>query len=684
MKTTAYTSLALLPILSLAGACGKTPPATSPGGPSAASVRQAGAAPVRPPAQYGDLTREQFNRLAVRKNLPLFWSSDKNQNGAVDADEVASLLFYPSPADGVQNPWVSQGKLTPAFDAAYASIVKTANEQPTGNAGEVTRRSLVAQDLDQGMPTLVYNDLRASSPAEKEFVGHVLAATKLVDAIFAIQTGSAALASQVPSDDTASQSLFRRNWGPKCTAPKTDKNPACSAIPGAPQALVDSYPASLQADANFCEAIEKRPDEKALLDPFTVVRAGAGAALSAVPITAAYADKMTAIAKELRAAAASLDTSEAALSAYLTAAAQSFSTNDWGPADEAWSKMNATNSKWYLRIGADEVYWEPCSHKAGFHVTFARINKDSLAWQTKLTPVQQAMEQDLASLIGSPYKARSVTFHLPDFIDIVWNAGDDRTALGATIGQSLPNWGKVANEGRGRTVAMSNLYTDSDSLRVRRSQAESLLTSETMAGYSEGATPGLLSTILHEATHNLGPSHEYEYKGKTDEQAFGGGLASMMEELKAQTGALYFVDFVARKNLISAELARQTYTDSIVWAFGHISRGMYTPEHKRKAYSQLAAVQIGFLMDEGALTFDSQAMAANGTDKGAFTIQQERMPAAVAKMMKAIGMLKATGDKDGATALASKYVDGDVVPHKLIAERYLRSPKVSFVYALDM
>ena len=78
------------------------------------------------------------------------------------------------------------------------------------------------------------------------------------------------------------------------------------------------------------------------------------------------------------------------------------------------------------------------------------------------------MEKALAVLAGPPYEAREVSFHLPDFIDIVLNAGDARAARGATIGQSLPNWGPVANEGRGRTVAMTNFYADPDSRDVTR------------------------------------------------------------------------------------------------------------------------------------------------------------------------------------------------------------------------
>ncbi len=197
---------------------------------------------------------------------------------------------------------------------------------------------------------------------------------------------------------------------------------------------------------------------------------GAGADLRPVPYTEAYKAEMGAIAKELLAAAAlaAKNPAEAPFTAYLRAAAASFQTNDWVPADEAWAKMNAGNSKWYLRVAPDEVYWEPCARKAGIHLAFARINQASVEWQRKLAPVRQEMEQLIAQRAGAPYAARKVAFQLPDFIDIVINAGDDRSPLGATAGQSLPNWGPVVASGRGRTMVMSNLYQDADSRAARR------------------------------------------------------------------------------------------------------------------------------------------------------------------------------------------------------------------------
>ena len=321
--------------------------------------------------------------------------------------------------------------------------------------------------------------------------------------------------------------------------------------------------------------------------------------------------------------------------------------------------------------------------QGGLSPDLRRINQGSLAWQAKLKPVQQDMESSLATTIGAPYRSRNVTFHLPDFIDIVLNAGDDRNPIGATIGESLPNWGPLVAAGRGRTVAMSNLYTDPDSLKIRRAKAESLFTRESLALYTDDAQPGLLSTILHEATHNLGPGGEYAVGGKKDKDSFGGELASMLEELKAQTGALYFVEFLHQRHLLSDDEAKKAYVDSMVWALNHISRGMYNGAGKGKPYSQLSAIQVGFLMHEGAMRWDPAAVAANGTDKGAFLIDFTRFPAAVDKLMVAVGGIKARGDKASALALTRPFVDGTVVPMKIIADRSLTYPSPNFVYAID-
>lgn len=643
-------------------------------------------------SSHGDLSRLRFNQLALRLDLPLFWASDANQNGTPDPDEVRALRFYP-----VSLRWTEGDHFTPEFEAAMRRI-RAENE---ASISLDPRVAAVVNELDHAAPTLVSTDLTTLSPEHRAFAHHMLEVGALIDRLYARQVGMEALRGALP-EDSASRSLFRRNWGASCLSSAEESNAACSAIVGAPEQPVDVYPAALQANDAFCAELEGRPDAAQLTGPFTVVRAsGAGSKrmiriappteLVAVPYSVAYADLMGPIAVELRAAAdAMTDPAETALVTYLRAAATAFETNDWQPADEAWAAMNAHNSAWYVRVGPDETYWEPCALKAGFHLTFARINPGSLAWQEVLTPIQNDMERSLAELVPGAYTARTVSFHMPDFIDIVMNGGDDRDPFGATVGQSLPNWGPVAEEGRGRTVAMSNLYTDEDSLARRRAQAASLFDAAVMNDYVDDPGAGLLSTILHEASHNLGPSHDYRANGLTADEAFGGGLASMLEELKAQSGALFFVEFLRSRGVIDDATARHTYVDSITWALGHISRGMWTPSGNRKAYSQLAAVQLGFLLEAGALRWDPEGTSADGT-RGALSIDLARMPEACRALMERVMRIKATADRAAAEALANRYVGVDmnadlsatVVPHAAIVERWSGNfPQTTFVFEI--
>lgn len=622
-------------------------------------------------APYGQLERLRFNQLAIQRNVPLFWLSDDDDDGAVDPDEVRSLLFYGS--DGA---WVENGEFTAAFDETYAALVELSQEGPPDDP----RLAAVVEEISNTAPSLIESDLRELPEDHRAFAVFMMTVGEKIDALYALQVGATALEQDLAENDVVSASLFRRNWGPRCQGATTESNEACSAIAGAPRQPVDVYPAAMQSSDRFCESLEERAEGTELLAPFTVVRDREGE-LVAVPYTEAYRDHMRPIATDLRAAAEALtDGEEEPLRVYLRAAAQAFEDNDWNPADVAWDAMDAHNSRWYVRVGPDEVYWDPCSHKAGFHLTFALINRDSLEWQGRLTPLLQSMEQSIADLVDT-YEAREVAFELPDFIDIVHNNGDDRDPFGATIGQSLPNWGPVSEAG-GRTVAMTNLYTDPDSLARRRRTAESLFTAQTMEHFTSDPTPALLSTILHEATHNLGPSHEYRANGQTDSEAFGGGLASMLEELKAQSGALFYLAMLREEGVIDETRQNETYLDGMVWAMGHISRGMYTPSGRRKAYSQLAAVQVGFMIDRGVLVWDEEATAANGEDQGAFALDYEAFPAAARALMTLIMGIKATGDRAEAERIAERFVDGDIVPQAIIRERHNRAPSTTMVYAI--
>lgn len=598
--------------------------------------------------------RATFNRLARNLDIPVFWRHD---------GEMVPFMST--------SPWKgSRDEAKAAIEARHRTGVDTSALSPE----EQTRRALVLAELDAGRTTLLETDLSAESDGVKAFVGHMMHAAKGIDRLYSLQRGAAALADGIPADDPASRSLFERNHGPWCEAPASD-DPACSAIPGAPGRVSGLYPADVQTEG-FCERLA----EQDLMSPFTVVSRVDGE-LVTVPYVEAWPEEMAALSTHLGRAADALETEdEPALVAYLRAAAAAFTTNDWFAADVAWAAMNQTNSRWYVRVAPDETYFEPCSRHAGFALVLSLIDPGGLAMQAKLEPVKSDLEGALADLAGPPYHAREVGFDLPEFIRIVLNAGDSRDAFGATIGQSLPNWGPVSDAG-GRTVAMTNLFTDPDSVVARRATSESLLCDASLV--VDDPEPLLISTVLHEAAHNLGPAGEYRVDGETDEQRFGGPMASMLEELKAQTSALYFTDWLASRGLIEPEMAPKMHAADITWALGQVSRGMYTSTGTWRAYGQLSMIQIGFLMDQGAVGWHRARFAANGTDLGCLSINSELMPAAVDALAHEVLRIKGAGDAEAANLLKARYVDtnGELEDLRgVVAERYGREPRASFVY----
>jgi hypothetical protein len=639
-------------------------------------------ATVEPAAQpkLDRLTRKDFNRRAIELDVPLFWRDDADGNGIIEPAELAVTVGH---ALRRRDEFVTNGDWTSKFRSIYEQMLiepSAAGLTPE----EKKRMDVVRVELGQGRPTLIESDFSHAEAGEKAFVAHVMKAATLVERIYASQKGTLGMDSTIPPNDTASAALFYRNQGPFCVAPKTEKDPDCSALADKPKRIFGLYPAASQADKGFCGMLEKQPNSRDLLDHFGVVVAK-GSAFESVPYTVAYEKDMQAVSAELEEAARGLGDDETALAKYLVAAAQSFRDNDWERANQAWVAMGPNNSKYYLRVAPDEVYYEPCAWKAGFQVSFARINKESLEWQQKLEPIKQEMENDLAARAGAPYRARQVKFKLPDFIDIVLNAGDSRAPYGATVGESLPNWGPVAEHG-GRTVTMTNLYTDGDSQKSLVDQMSALYCKATMAKASPDPKLAIMGVVLHEAAHNLGPAHDYKANGKVDHAAFGGPLASTLEELKAQTAAMYFPSKLVAKKLVSAEQAELAEVRELTWAFGNVALGMYDAEGKPKNYSQLASIQLGSLISAGAVEWKAGESAANGTDQGCYELHLDKYDAAVAKLMSEVLGIKAKGDRAAAEKLKKRWVDADDEWKKrreLIAERWLRAPRATFVYAIE-
>jgi hypothetical protein len=393
---------------------------------------------------------------------------------------------------------------------------------------------------------------------------------------------------------------------------------------------------------------------------------------------------METVAQELEAASSQLESDEGALKTYLNAAAKAFRDDDLEQADEAWVATSNGRSKYYVRVAPDEVYFEPCAWKAGFALTVARINGASLEWRRRIEPLKQQLEDEFARLAGKPYRRHQVRFKLPDFIDIVLNAGDTRPALGGTGGQSLPNWGRVAERG-GRTMVVSN-PRDADGQKAWMDRMASLLCRGSMGSVSTDPRFDMVSAVLHEAAHNLGPAREYKVRGRVDQAIFGGPLAVMLEELKADTATFYFPPELVRRALITQREAELVQTWAVGYAFANVARGMYDAEGRPNTYSHLASIELGALHRAGAFEWKGAETAGNAADRGCFELHWDKWPAAIAELTARVLRIKSRGDRPGAERLKKEWVDDDndwKRIRKVIAERWLRVPTGTNVYSVS-
>mgnify|MGYP001435949235 CR=1 FL=1 len=324
------------------------------------------------------MDRAAFNQLAVELALPVFQKDD------------GSVVVYRStlPFDGDVHAAVAQ------IEAAFTE---------RGSVGG--RRALLRRELRQGRVTLVESDLTGLPAAERTMVGHLLDAAAKVERLYQLQRGVADMA--LP-DDPESRAVFFRNQGPWCESPVVGTEADCHASSAPLPRAVALYEGETDQSDAFCESL---PAD--VRQPF-MVGVKRGEEWVAEPYTEHWADEMGAVAADLRAAAAAAPEGEEALAAYLTAAAHAFEDNDWFAADAAWAEMNQRNSKWYVRIGPDEVYYDPCAEHAGFHATVALVDPDGLQYQDLLDPIKQEMEAELARLAGPPYQAREVGFEMPN------------------------------------------------------------------------------------------------------------------------------------------------------------------------------------------------------------------------------------------------------------------------------
>ncbi len=383
-------------------------------------------------------------------------------------------------------------------------------------------------------PVEIGADIDALPASERAALAHILAAARVMDALFLEQVwaGNPSLLMALQDDGSpagrARLEYFLLNKGPWSRL-EDDR----AFLPGVPPKPAGAayYPPDASRDevASWIDGLSGEAREAAT-GFFTTIRRGPGGALRAVPYSVEYQGPLAVAADHLRAAAAR--TAEPTLARYLRERAEAFASNDYYASDVAWMELNGAIEP---TIGPYEVYEDGWfNYKAAFEA-FVTIRDDAETDQlARFGAELQGLEDALP--IDARYRDPELGALAPiRVVNVAFTAGDANSGV-QTAAFNLPNDERVLREHGAKRVMLKNVQ-EAKFRHVLAPIAAVALPSAERADVSFDAF--FTHILMHELMHGLGP-HDVEVGGRatTVRQALR-EASSTIEEAKADIiGAL--------------------------------------------------------------------------------------------------------------------------------------------------
>jgi len=538
-----------------------------------------------------------------------------------------------------------------AGESAHKKMTNNNDNKTTdaGKPGKDTgpadlRQEKLKAEYDKYADTVITHSAAGLSDGEKKMLAHLLKAAELVEKLHMVQLNPKNLEwkSQVDKSGTEiEKKIFERNQMPWCV---DDESTDCCALSLKPEKKIGLMHWPVDLDDKEYENLGAQINGKELLSPFTVVKRGEGGKLNALPYSATkeLAPMMKELAKELRAAAVTAP--HKSLKKFLKSRAAALESDDAYPYDDSDYDWIALKGDWEVTVGPYETYKNPRQLKAMFEMYVGREDKKITAELMQLKSNLQEMENALGKLVGPEiYKSRKLDPRIAiRAVDIWMAAGDGRKDRGATVAFHLPNRGKSVDEGLYKKVIMVNHSMAFEP--VSKARAELVLDKAQLEYVN--AQSDIKNVTFHELSHGFGAYHEMKVtnpKGKTItvKEALK-EYDSLLEELKADTFGLWLLSFQRQKKWADEKEEKLRYTSAVMHILGLLQYPL------PGTYPRMVAIQLGWYMDAGAITFDENT--------GRFSVHFDKMPAAVESLVKKVATIQLTGDYDQAKSLIGKYI----------------------------
>ncbi len=468
------------------------------------------------------------------------------------------------------------------------------------------------------------SDLTHLSSNQKKMLGHLIEASKQMDAAFWYQ----ALGDRTgfTFESRLLERHFNINYGPWDRL--KGNRPFIEGV-GPKPAGANFYPPDLTKQ-EFEAYVNEHPDAAGQLKSlYTFVRRDESGKLTAIPYSRQFETQFKNAADHLVRAAQLADDPE--FKSYLVARAKALLTDEYRESDLLW--MDMKNNPVDIVIGPIETYEDQLfGYKAACE---AYVLIKDLAWSEKLGKYADLLPELQKNLpVDDEYKREKPgTDSDLNAYDVIYYAGDCN-AGSKTIAINLPNDEEVQLKKGTRRLQLKNaMRAKFDEILVPL--ADVLIVEDQRQHITFDAF--FANTMFHEVAHGLGIKYTITDGGRVREALQ--EHSSALEEGKADILGLYMVTQL----LESGELSEGRLEDYYITFMASIFRSVRFGASS--AHGRANMLRFNFFEEHGAFTRESS---------GQYRVNIEKMKQAMTQLSRKILTIQGDGDYDAAATFVDE------------------------------
>jgi hypothetical protein len=391
------------------------------------------------------------------------------------------------------------------------------------------------------------------------------------------------------------------------------------------------YPHGLTA-AQIEQYVKDHPAQKDAIYSSTTVLRWNGKELDALSYHIAYRAMLEPAAKDLRDAAAL--SSDPAFAKFLRLRADALLSDDYFPSDIAWLELK--DPKFDVIFAPYETYLDGLLGVKGSYGAAVLIRNAEESKKLALFAKYVPQIQDALPLAPEDRPSKHGLETPMEVMDAPFRVGDLLHGYQA-VADNLPNDPKVHAQKGSKKIFFKN-FMDARVDYVIVPLAKYVMLPDQAAKVSgEGY---LLTTIMHEISHGLGPDYARTSAGQVSIREAIGPAFSGLEEAKADVVGMFALKWMVDHDALPKDKMQEYYASYVGGLFRTMRFGV------GEAHGKAEMMEFNYLVENGAV---------RPVESGKYWIDYAKMPDTLAALAKILLQIEATGDRAKAEQWFQKY-----------------------------